>query len=185
MKFKQKFQVILAFGFRLPMIALSLYHLHTVLYYHNSNNPQLAVTQSLLLLQAMLIWSLVSATIPNMRGFMKAFNSNFGMGAVQAHGGQNAYPLRTIGGSATANGQIDTRVSRRHRQSHIDSRPTSTFRPDNIQHITAIYHADGGSDVTADDEQSVSRMGSHEMIIKKDVQWSVTTSDNGKPGDKT
>ncbi|KAG6365773.1 hypothetical protein INS49_007384 [Diaporthe citri] len=67
-----KFQVFLAFAFRLPLIALSVAHLSLFEQYIKSASPLFEISGSLLLQQVTLTYSLISATIPNLKSFMKS-----------------------------------------------------------------------------------------------------------------
>lgn len=177
MSFKMKFQVVLAFIFRLPMVVLSLYHLRSMAHYLGSDQPRLAVTDNVVLLQFMLAWSVISATIPNLRGFLKSFTTRFGMPAAPSkQESRDAYPLVTIGGTSTAaNVRTRKRVSRpvHFMSDDFESDDEPTFRPDIACNTTTIVHEDGGSETTAEDQHDINVNGSQEVIIKKEVQWGV------------
>ncbi|CAN8105078.1 unnamed protein product [Discula destructiva] len=158
------------------MIALSVLHLQSLNGLAQSKEPQLAVTTNLLYLQVMLAWSLVSATIPNMRSFMKSFDTRFGMpAATEAQRLTNEFPLVTIGGTLSTKGPTRKRVSRStqmtpERYSGDDeqaSRPT--FRPDTARDIATITHADAESETMVESGHYIGGNGSQEMIIKKEV----------------
>ncbi|KAF2180848.1 hypothetical protein K469DRAFT_444611, partial [Zopfia rhizophila CBS 207.26] len=74
-----KIQVIVAFGFRLPVIGFAAAHLHYVSIYANSSNIPQAMISALVYQQFELFWSLLAATIPTLKAFMRSFNSGFGM----------------------------------------------------------------------------------------------------------
>lgn len=74
-----KIQVAIAFGFRVPLIAIAAVHLHYVAAYSNGANTPQAIIPALVLQQCELLWSLLSATIPTLKAFMRTFNSGFGM----------------------------------------------------------------------------------------------------------
>jgi hypothetical protein len=100
MTFKQKSQVLLAFSFRIPLIAISSLHLVYFKPFPTSQEPQFAVTNVVLLQQAMVIWSLISATIPNMKNFMKSFSMHFSfpLGWGSTARGFDGYPLQSLTG---------------------------------------------------------------------------------------
>lgn len=74
-----KTQVAIAFGFRLPLVAIIAIHLHYVSKYSNATNTSHVIIPALVLQQCELLWSLISATIPTLKKFMQTFNSGFGM----------------------------------------------------------------------------------------------------------
>lgn len=74
-----KLQVLFAFAFHLPLVALSALNLVYVAQLRINGAPHLAVASPMAVQQAMLTWSLVSATIPNMKRFMKSFDMDFGV----------------------------------------------------------------------------------------------------------
>lgn len=184
MTHKIKFQIIVAFSFRLPLIALSAVHLHNFAGYVESQIPRLAVTESLFWLQIIITWSLVSATIPNLRQLIMSFNTRFGMKMTQNRLSQteNTYPLVTIGGSSKASGQPNcprtwesggTSEAAETDEEGCPRREPS-LRPDSVLHFFTIQRSESAaSESRAGEEQPVSRTGSHELIIKKEVQWEV------------
>lgn len=78
MSFARKCQVAMVFSFRLLLIALSISHLVYFDKYPTSAQPQFAVASSLLFQQVMIVWSLISATVPNMKNFLKSFSIGMG-----------------------------------------------------------------------------------------------------------
>ncbi|KAK6447152.1 hypothetical protein ACSS6W_000114 [Trichoderma asperelloides] len=78
MSFSRKCQVAMVFSFRLLLIALSVTHLVYFDKYPTSAQPQFAIASSLLFQQVMIVWSLISATVPNMKNFLKSFSIGMG-----------------------------------------------------------------------------------------------------------
>lgn len=78
MSFVRKCQVAMVFSFRLLLVALSVCHLIYVDKYPTSAQPQFAIASSLLFQQVMIVWSLISATVPNMKNFLKSFSIGMG-----------------------------------------------------------------------------------------------------------
>ncbi|KAF6530300.1 hypothetical protein HZS61_001612 [Fusarium oxysporum f. sp. conglutinans] len=72
--FARKCQVVTAFSFRIPLIAISSVHLAYSQTYPSSLEPQFAVTNTLICQQVMIAWSLISATTPNLKNFLKSFS---------------------------------------------------------------------------------------------------------------
>ncbi|KAL4731028.1 hypothetical protein ACLX1H_003070 [Fusarium chlamydosporum] len=75
----RRIQVVAAFAFRLPLIAISAVHVKYSNSFPLADDPQLAVTNALLCQQAMAAWSILSATMPSLKNFMKSFRFNIGM----------------------------------------------------------------------------------------------------------
>lgn len=70
-----KCQVVLAFAFRLPLIALAVLRMHYVNRYAEADNPGLAQTPIAILQQVYMAWTIISATIPNIKSFVRSFGS--------------------------------------------------------------------------------------------------------------
>ncbi|ROW11607.1 hypothetical protein VMCG_01330 [Cytospora schulzeri] len=159
---KSKFHVFLAFSFRLPLVVFSLLHLKYTKQYTQSAEPLFAVTNPLLCQQAMLTWSLLSATIPNIKSFMRVFNFSMGMGAMDEQHLSNQTPepilLRSYGARTTLN---------EHAGSSYGNE--SALRPD-VPHMHNKRNTTYSNGGTTDDEHSLRRNDSQEMIIKKEVQ---------------
>lgn len=187
----RKLQVIMAFAFRLPLIILAGIHLAYFNKYPSSAEPQFTVIDSLLFQQAMISWSLISATVPNLKNFLKSFS--IGMGFPLAYddtmtGSGGAYAMRSFPNSrskgtasAVANtGVVSTTISAR--------RPSDSG---NLRGGQAAHEwpADRASNQTMDtqpyatssreniDDDANSRTGSQDMIINKEIAWKITYED--------
>lgn len=170
-----KAQVFVAFAIRLPSIPLSIGHLVYLGRVYSSTVPQLAVTDALIFQQAMLVWSLVSATIPNMKGFMRTFSMEMGVriprdpdAADYEH--QISIPLQTIGSGS---------YQRRHTTAWDNEEGLESvcamFRPDGVRHTVLIEHLNPNSQLLGgDDDLGLSATGSQDLIIRKDMQWKVS-----------
>lgn len=182
MRLDDKFQVGIAFAFRLAVIPVSAVHLAYIFKLAHSTNPQLMSTGSLILQQVMIGVSLLACTIPSLKSFMRSFS--MGMGVMQfesstgdrTHPSQDSYALRTIGGGRM-NSHVGTRYAQDTHKSRAEVDKTRVpgaieLRGDQAQTET-IIHSDGGSHTTLEDGNRMSRMGSQDMIIRKDVQWDV------------
>ncbi len=179
----RKLQVIMAFAFRLPLIILAGIHLAYFNKYPSAAEPQFAVIDSLLFQQAMISWSLISATVPNLKNFLKSFS--IGMGFPLAYddtmtGSGGAYALRSFANSrskgtasAAANtGVVSTTISARRRSDGGDVRgPAAQDWPANQTTETQPYAASSRENV---DEDANSRTGSQDMIINKEIAWKIT-----------
>lgn len=182
-----KFQVFLAFAFRLPLVFLSAVHLSLFKTYPQSSQPQLAIAGSLILQQVMLTYSLISATIPNLKSFMKSFSVGMGVsiGFIRSDldESSNAYRIRSFEPHSQSTGNRSQRRWRGDDVTLISADPGNEseghemrpiFRPDQVAHeVTIKGSSDDRSAGTAEDERAVSRSGSQDMIIKKEVVWNV------------
>lgn len=173
-----KFQVFLAFAFRLPLIAFSAAHLSLFDQYIRSSSPLFDISGSLLLQQVMLTYSLISATIPNLKSFMKSLSTglgvSFGFMDKDLDASSEAYALQTL---TTHSGRRGNRSPEDLGALDLNCEQRPRLRPGSVQHEVVIHHSpdgtsDRGSSMT-EDGRGVSRCGSRDMIIKKEVQWNV------------
>lgn len=167
-----KLQVFLAFGFRLPLIALSASRLTASKAALASTAPQFDITSALVLQQVALTWSLISATLPNLTGFMKSFS--IGMGVALAFmrdekpsHDSNTYQLHALAKRPTA-ALLGTSTSQD--ADDLDASHPAFFRADRVSHQVIIKT---GNDARSDDGRTISRYGSQDMIIKREVRWDV------------
>ncbi|KAJ4561944.1 hypothetical protein HRR79_006813 [Exophiala dermatitidis] len=188
MAFYMKSQVVLAFAFRLPYVpghgsflyrgstsdkrsrvaALSIVHLKFISEYAGSSNPGVAMATVLVIQQVQLCWTLIAATVPNLKSFVKSFSSGFGIqldpDSTRAYSsgryaGSNQYEM----GSVNANAGSKSRSANR---SYNDVE-TQTHMP----HQEPDDSTD--SKPTTRDQASIDSAGSQDHIIRKDVQWNI------------
>ncbi|KAL2410375.1 hypothetical protein ABEF95_000490 [Exophiala dermatitidis] len=173
MAFYMKSQVVLAFAFRLPVAALSIVHLKFISEYAGSSNPGVAMATVLVIQQVQLCWSLIAATVPNLKSFVKSFSSGFGIqldpDSTRAYSsgryaGSNQYEM----GSVNANAGSKSRSANR---SYNDVE-TQTHMP----HQEPDDSTD--SKPTTRDQGSIDSAGSQDHIIRKDVQWNIRYETN-------
>lgn len=182
MSAQMKVQVAFAFGFRVTLIPLSLLYLSFFSAYPSADEPAFYIVESLLFQQALLTASLITATVPNLKAFMKSFDMGFGLMAEACVAGPRAYALRTIGGSASlgtagsrgggGGGALSTSATGRSRASTsaVAAAPRQRpLRPDGVQTETVV----SASDTSAYDGPDLTRTGSQDMIITKEVEWRV------------
>lgn len=181
MSAQMKVQVAFAFGFRVVLIPLALLYLSFFSAYPSSTEPAFYIVDSLLFQQAMLTASLITATIPNLKAFMKSFDLGFGLMAEASAVGPRSYALRTIGGSASlgtggsrGGGSLSTSATGRSRASTLAVAVTAPhqrpLRPDGVQTETVV----SASDTSAYDGPDLTRTGSQDMMITKEVEWRVS-----------
>jgi hypothetical protein len=169
MKIGLKIKVVVAFSFRLLLLALSGLHLSYFQQYPDSAEPQFSVTDSLLFQQVMLTWSLIAATIPNLKAFMKSFSTGFGLALGGDGSMTNSYPMRSYPAKSSKTDSNGTReIASR------SGRPRYPLRPDVILAQTTIHadHHDRLSDITTDGNSTM-RAGSQDLIIRREVEWDV------------
>ncbi|KAI8718150.1 hypothetical protein NCS52_00893000 [Fusarium sp. LHS14.1] len=184
MSFARKCQVAMAFSFRIPLIALSAIHLAYISKYPDATEPQFAVTNSLLFQQTMIAWSLISATVPNLKNFLKSFSIGMGFPLafdLSIYGSSNVYALQSLGNdhsrvttSAAAHDVTSTSVRVHHADGEPRGRPHN-WRPDQVStQSTATHNYGNNTRDNISEEGELSRTGSQEMIINKEVAWQVT-----------
>jgi hypothetical protein len=168
--FARKCQVVTAFSFRIPLIAISSVHLAYSQRYPSSLEPQFAVTNTLICQQVMIAWSLISATMPNLKNFLKSFS--IGMGFPVAFdftmsGSSKAYALQSLRNNRSTNAASATATAH-----------SANWRPDQVSNQTTAAHRSSRSNSRdVSEEGSSSRAGSQELIINKEVAWNVTYED--------
>ncbi|KAJ4022892.1 hypothetical protein NW752_003347 [Fusarium irregulare] len=168
----RRWQVVVAFSFRLPLITLTAVHVRA-LDFPSTDEPQFDITKALMTQQIMVAWSLISATMPNLKNFMKSFRFNIGMNFgvdMSAPSTPESIALQTFGGSTPNSPSPAGTVS-------SNGRPYR-WRPDIISHRTTVTRGSDRSsldDIT--EEEEVSRGGSQDLIINKEVTWDVTFED--------
>jgi hypothetical protein len=121
--------------------------------------------------QVQLCWSLIAATIPNLKSFVKSFSSSFGIqldpSLTQAYGSGRlgrgtGYELGSMGPK--------TSKSRSGNASYNDiERPTAL--PQQMQDSSKNH-------INARDQESITSAGSQDHIIRKDVQWKIHYENN-------
>ncbi|KAH8807094.1 hypothetical protein F5884DRAFT_675691 [Xylogone sp. PMI_703] len=167
---ENKTSVVIAFGMRLPLIISIAYRLATFDSKGLRTNPTFRQDKFIVWTQTELCYSIMAATIPSLRPFIKTLASNYGVNPTSAYGsgsgsagaypygGSNSYQLSTL----RPNGQEDYRYriwsqknGTRNDKSVNGERSTSKSRTDPADNI------------------SVESSDSKKMIIKKDTTWEV------------
>lgn len=169
-----KLQVVIAFGFRAPVVAFAAAHLHYVSSYANSSNMSKAMIPALLYQQFELFWSLLAATIPTLKAFMRSFNSGFGM-EIDLDGYGSAYGSGRSGGYY--NGSFPLRSLSRNGHDGSRSGPAKPKLRDAVEEDLASGSSKQGNKDKGRAAASITSDGSQELIIQREVQWSVYTED--------
>ena len=146
-------------------MALSILHLHYVADFANSDNPGIAIVPVVVIQQVELCWSLISATIPNMKSFVKSFSSGFGIqldpSLTQAYGSgrlgrtANGYEMGSVNGTAKSGSGP---------RSHSDNGEAPPVPPKPLLSIKLT---------STREHDSIDSGGSQDHIIRKEVQWNV------------
>jgi hypothetical protein len=165
MPFKRKSQVVVAFAFRLPLVVFSALHFVHIKRYPTTDEPLYYVTGAIIQQQCMLLWSLISATIPNLKAFIQSFSLDFGMGmGLDTSQKSSSHPLENL-----TVGFAQTGTWRKIRNPGHDGRGTisSNLRPDAHQNRSVVFHHVAG------DGDSFTSNGSQDRITRKVVDWHV------------
>ncbi|KAM0721383.1 hypothetical protein Q7P37_002307 [Cladosporium fusiforme] len=168
LSFDLKVQVVVAFSFRLGVGALSIAHAIYVRRAHTSDSPGVAFVPALVLAESELCWSLISATIPNLKAFMNIFNTGFGLNdLISSARGTVANSSGSRPGGMSSHSAIQMQpVKARHSMPHKFS---LALRPDHGDSAVVVSRGH-----TPDDSHSIGSDGSQEMIIHKTVDHQVT-----------
>ncbi|WZH49465.1 uncharacterized protein QYS62_010666 [Fusarium acuminatum] len=175
--FARKCQIVMAFSFRLPLIALSAVHLAYCRVYPTASEPQFTVTNALIWQQVMIAWSLISATVPNLKNFLKSFS--IGMGFPLAFdltmsGNTDTYALQSLARSrsvTTSAAEIAVKYTTRR----VSRGQSSSWDSNRVLNQKTTVYDRGDMDMSRQEQSS--RAGSQEMIIKKEVAWDITYED--------
>lgn len=164
------------------VVLLAILHAVYINRQEHSRHPSLAVVPSIIIAEAELCWSLLSATIPNLKSFMKSFNTgfghDFGLDTMTGSGLYASGPCsrHTGGGGSGRNDDIQLQGLRK-------SGTAATSTRDFIQGM----HPQGKAyeaEIMGNQPQetsSVSSGKSQEMIIRKDVQVTVDRGHRKRP----
>lgn len=168
-----KAQVTLAFGFRIFVIPVSILHLAYLQSYPTSDEPQFVITRGLILQQVMLALSLISATIPNLKAFMKSFY--WGLGFADLERGTisasfDMYELQTIGRRSTREQVTKRATATSSNGGGILPHSRAMLRPDRNQQDVSISHS-LAEDMSMPmiDGPIRDKTGSRKMVMKTDT----------------
>ncbi|KAJ9633682.1 hypothetical protein H2201_008953 [Coniosporium apollinis] len=164
-----KFRVVLGFAFRIPVAAFALAFLDAITTYHDSQNIGVAYSAVIIWHQVELGYSLIAATIPCLKSFIKSFDTGFGAEfgySTNPYGSANSrpcgnetkcqsFPMSPIKGSKF------TRVS--------SPQSLGRLRPEQIKNVTNIYNTKD----SPREDASITSGNSQEMIIRRDVRCDV------------
>ena len=153
-------------------------HAYYVAEFEKDPNPAVRIIQPLAWQQIGLTWSLLSAMVVALRPFLRDFHTGFGMDLATRHDstyghGSNkfspkGYRLKELSGRHNTESRSANRDRSREPQSKGEQ-----FRADDIQYSAAIYHGAR--------KPSEGSMRSHEPIIRREVEYTVTYETSPTP----
>jgi len=172
MRLELKLRVILAFMFRLPLIPVAIVHVFFVRR-TPAINLSLAIIPSITCEQVELGYSLLSATIPNLKSFIMSFDTAMMMDV--------SYKLQSYALSANTAGQRSVRLgsssTRAPRISDVESRDEfiGRLRPadEGLEYTSTIRHLHKWTHPQAHSSESLPTADSQDRSIRRDVHWRV------------
>jgi hypothetical protein len=141
-----KFMVVFVFSFRLPLVILIAFRLHTFNYNNLTTNFTFYESIYVTLTQTQVNYSLISATIPNLRPVIKHLNTHYGAMAESTITGSNynSNPGSTSRSRNTTVRSVNNRKSRR-RSSLGNMFPMSPLRKLSLKPKDSAHSAKKGS----------------------------------------
>ena len=188
MSAKLKLQVVSVFAFRLPLLVFSVLGLVRFNSSLRDLNPGVARTGAVVYQQSELCWSLLSATVPCLKSFIRSFDTGSGVKVnytsnaygSSGHSKGESYRMQSLssGRSPLQSANEDGAVKVNHRpfghQGHTRGLG-SKARGESTSKVTALpYSTDRPKDADA------TSTGSQELFIRRDVQWEIR-SENFQP----
>ncbi|OAP65571.1 hypothetical protein AYL99_01543 [Fonsecaea erecta] len=174
MKTGRKAQIVGAFSFRLGILAFAAVHVWDQKNFTVRPNTGVRLAAPIVFQQIELCYSLLSCTIPNLKSFLLNFDTTIGMTldplTTRSHAVTHPY-------SATTSFRMKSLRSRNGDNPPV-SRDAPLFRPDAVEYTAAISRAspaqmnEAASSISRDNGSDRSK-GSQEMIIRREVAWTV------------
>ncbi|KAI9701000.1 MAG: hypothetical protein M1836_001668 [Candelina mexicana] len=185
--------VVFAFAFRLPVLVAGIIRLRYLVPTLNSSDYTFDSVYGLVCTQIELHYSLMAATIPCMKPFVKAFNTGYlGTAARQTNYGYG-YGTGTFGNSddKTNHGRSFALQSMRSRSAderkHVEPQHQKSthnlklkekeLRPDMADSTVYVEH-----NQVQEESGSVTSHGSDQMIIRRTVGWDIRYDDEEQQG---
>ncbi|KAK4550011.1 hypothetical protein LTR36_002978 [Oleoguttula mirabilis] len=165
MSFKRKVTVISAFSFRIGVAILFIVYFKSYMDFRLHGKDSIGAVNNIVLQQTLIAYSLISATIPCLKGFLGRFQT--GDLARLSEGGTR-YAYGTRGGTHSESYALslldrDALSRRRPAQKH-----RIKLQPASVEHMAM---ASGGDNASA----SVRSFGSEQMIIHKRTEFDVVS----------
>jgi hypothetical protein len=187
MRGRMKAKVLFAFATRLVLVIPIVLHLISVIDFYRLTNGQTVSsyheTLPYLYTQITLAAAIITATIPCLRPFMAATATSFGVvtGSGTGSYGDRMSGLRSKSGRgprSKSNAPISLSSLKGNREPTSSAERPPRWRPRSEErqgYSTTIIHSD------QEREPSIGSDVSHQPIIKRDVQYTVTYGDTGTP----
>lgn len=178
MSFEIKLTVVFAFFFRIFVVVFALMHIARIAHYSKSSDPGLAVIGNLIWQQVELGYSLISATIPTLRSFIRGYEKAMGWEASYSKShtdppmfGTASYPMQSYRSKNGSNRSGNHEIGIDH-DDNESTRPN--LRPDKSKYKANIY-GPGDQPHKLRREPSTGSSDSEHPIIRKDVHFSVSS----------
>jgi hypothetical protein len=199
MSFLLKLQVLAVFSFRLPLVALTGLFLKTWIHSLSTVNPGVDRATPIILQQAELCVSLIAATIPCLKSFIRSFDT--GSGVKATIGSSREYGSNGTGASSSRNPNESYELSSMDKSKSEYSRRRSRTRArddDGIFRVNSKPFASGRSDTSFARKESLrggmetqgaqeadrqSQGSSKELCIRREMHWEVTSEDARRDSD--
>ncbi|GBF61581.1 hypothetical protein TMEN_4085 [Trichophyton mentagrophytes] len=186
MSASRKARVLMAFMPRLPVIVFTLLHVERITTFSRKSKPSVSIVAPLVYQQIELCYSLVSCTIPNLGGYLLKFHTGMGITL--------GYVSEPYGSSPDAEGSKSVQLSSLKSVPDGDRQTGPTLsepskcgflRPEQYEYRAYVRsavnsleinsgHGDNdGHSLSSQGNQSVLSIHSHDMIIRRDLRYSV------------
>lgn len=152
------------------VVALSILHAAYMSKIASADHAELACVPALALAECELCWSLISATIPNLRAFMKTFNTGFGLNDLK----MDIWATGADASGSRTGRDVDTDIPLQRLQSSRE--PNDGLRP-----VGPAYKVEVMRGQSSDECGSLGSGHSQEMIIHKTVNREVTYEHKKRP----
>ncbi|PSN71293.1 hypothetical protein BS50DRAFT_546564 [Corynespora cassiicola Philippines] len=173
-----KVQVVFVFAFRLPLVPLSILTLRNWNHSLHSSNPGIDRTPVILYQQGQLCFSLISATVPCLKSFIRSFDTGSGVkvgysshaygSSGDRHGESHRMQSLDSSGSAIRNRHSDRGANKTNPRPFTGASLGRGKVGDSVAKSTTLAY----SSQNEVDEDVLSH-GSQELIIRRDVKWEV------------
>lgn len=177
---------------RTRVIIASGLHLHYLHLQMLSANPTLAGAYTVVCAQLELGYGLMASSVPCLKPFMSAFEGPFRPPQKSSNPHSTDYPFNTYG--SVHSKQLRSASDHRIGGSAVvglSSADEQNFRPDGGMYQATVSHRDqgpeegargGGERASIDSGDSRQLIIKKDMVIKKEVKWSVEREDGGAGG---
>ncbi|KAF7592321.1 hypothetical protein BBP40_000377 [Aspergillus hancockii] len=178
MALKPKLVIMVAFAARLPLIAFEAVRLSRYHSFTTSHNPTFDAIDHYIWTQVTLNYSLIACTAFCLRPFMNAVTTSYGTAGDSNLSTSRSYPYGSDRGRSNQGSYALQSIQNR---SGIAPEP-DLFRPKIGSGEAVVTSAQPGSSTGGhsdrDDRNSIGSEGSTQMIIKKDVEYTVHSAPN-------